>query len=362
MTLLQHSELITLERGPYTEYWIRSPKKLLDVQESIRTIFEFLQTSGADVVSARLFGNGESLKTAAGLIDSLMGNMAIPPVKLLQNDINGSDGLEVQVYAVSGTTTQPVYLGGDCVGRSFQDRYARYFWFNVLPENPLDTPYAQTKSVYSKALRILGNLGLTFSNTLRTWLFASDILSWYDQLNQARNEFFETHGVYDRLVPASTGIGLDNPSDALLTTQFLAVEPLSDEVTIQQAASPLQNSAMDYKSAFSRAVTLTAPDHCRLSISGTASIDKSGKTVFLDDIDAQIDLTMRVVEAILQEAGMEWSDTACAQAYFKHAKDFGRFDAYCRTHLVQLPVVKLQADVCRDDLLFELELDAVKLM
>src|SRR5210317_2265975 len=101
MTQLQQSELISLELGPHTEYWIRSSNKPLPAQEKIQDIFEFLNTSEAGAVSIRLFGNSESLKTAAGLIGSLMGDIAIPPVKLLQDDTAGPDDLEVQVYAVS---------------------------------------------------------------------------------------------------------------------------------------------------------------------------------------------------------------------------------------------------------------------
>jgi enamine deaminase RidA (YjgF/YER057c/UK114 family) len=101
------------------------------------------------------------------------------------------------------------------------------------------------------------------------------------------------------------------------------------------------------------------PDHSRLFISGTASIDKDGKTIFLNDTAGQLEFTMKVVKAILNEAKMDWSNAVSSMAYFKHSRDFGLFDNYCQKHNLKLPHIKVQADVCRDDLLFELELDAV---
>jgi hypothetical protein len=46
-------------------------------------------------------------------------------------------------------------------------------------------------------------------------------------------------------------------------------------------------------------------------------------------------------------------------AYFKYGEDFDLFDQYCRRAEIKLPHVKVQADVCRDDLLFEIEVEAI---
>ena len=56
---------------------------------------------------------------------------------------------------------------------------------------------------------------------------------------------------------------------------------------------------MDYKKSFSRAVQVRGGHLRRLFISGTASIDKDGNSVYLQDTSAQINRTMEVVEAIL---------------------------------------------------------------
>ena len=103
------------------------------------------------------------------------------------------------------------------------------------------------------------------------------------------------------------------------------------------------------------------PDHRRLYVSGTASIDKEGRTVFLDDTRAQVRLTMEVVQAILQSRDMDWADVTRSLAYFKRAEDAPLLGTYCRDNdLAPFPVIVAENDVCRDDLLFEIEVDAVQ--
>jgi enamine deaminase RidA (YjgF/YER057c/UK114 family) len=348
-----------LDRGGRKEYWINSIENCGRGGSVIQNAIDHLKTLGAKAVSIRLFGNRTDVEQACRFVRSLLEENVCPVLAMIEKD-NAPLPLRVQIYAVAGMRSEPLYYDDTLVGRLFEDDAVRYIMLTIFPDSPDESSYTQAKRTFEKAHTILASFGLGFSNTIRTWLYAADILSWYGELNRARNEFFTTHGIYDKLVPASTGIGLANPAGAALAMQVLAVAAKSNEVRIQAAQSPLQNPALDYKSAFSRGVQVFAPDHQRLTISGTASIDKNGRTAFVGDTAAQVDLTMRVVSAILDKAKMKWSDAVSGLVYFKHANDFGLFDAYCTEHEITLPHIKICADVCRDDLLFELELDAVK--
>jgi len=96
-----------------------------------------------------------------------------------------------------------------------------------------------------------------------------------------------------------------------------------------------------------------------LHISGTASIAPDGATEFVGDVQAQIERTLEVVQAILRQAAMEWSDAVRGIAYFREAKDMVLWDAARQALSLPLEVeLVVHADVCRDDLLFELELEA----
>ena len=353
-------ELRSLKRESCQEFWISSTENHDRGINIVKSALERLKTHDAQPVSIRLFGSAADLEEAAVFLSSQTEETTCPPLLILPDNASDNTPLNVQIHAISRANSKTLYFEDAVVGRMFEDAYTTYYMLTLNPDTLQENEYAQTKNLFEKAHRILQSVGLGFNSTIRTWLFARDILSWYDQLNQARNEFFDTHGIYDQTVPASTGIGAANPSGSAITAQLLAAVPKGGDMAIQVANSPLQSSALDYKSSFSRGIKVLQPDCQRLYISGTASIDKAGKTVFLDDTPAQVDLTMRVVEGILNDAGMNWSDVASSLVYFKHDGNFGLFDDYCQSRQIDLPQIKIIADVCRDDLLFEIELDAVK--
>ena len=94
-------------------------------------------------------------------------------------------------------------------------------------------------------------------------------------------------------------------------------------------------------------------------ISGTASIAPDGVTAHVGDVEKQVALTMAVVEKILESRRMSWADVTRGIAYFKDIGEAAVLERYCRDQgLLDLPVVVSSADICRDDLLFEIELDA----
>jgi len=74
-----------------------------------------------------------------------------------------------------------------------------------------------------------------------------------------------------------------------------------------------------------------------------------------------VELTMKVVEAILHTRGFSFTDLTRAVAYFKKMNYAHAFADWCRARsFSSLPVISAHCDVCRDDLLFELEADAIK--
>jgi len=219
----------------------------------------------------------------------------------------------------------------------------------------------QAKQVFETAAAILESQGFVFADTVRTWLYLEGLLGWYKEFNAVRTKFFEEQGVFDRMVPASTGIGARNQHGAAIVCGLLAVKPKAPGVSIVATDSPLQGSAMSYKSSFSRAVEMSFPTHKALMISGTASIDKEGRSIHIGDTPRQIETTMQVVEALLESRGMGWSDVSRGVAYFKDMGERGLLKDYCASRgIPPMPLALAHTDICRDDLLFEIELDAVK--
>jgi enamine deaminase RidA (YjgF/YER057c/UK114 family) len=159
--------------------------------------------------------------------------------------------------------------------------------------------------------------------------------------------------------PASTGIGARNVSGAALEVAAWAVQPLDASARAEEIGSPLQCPAPAYGSAFSRAMEVASGGRRRLFISGTASITPDGRTAWVGDIARQVDLTMEVVGAILQSRGMAFSAINRATAYFKSPVYVKYFEQWCVEHDQRaLPYVAVESIICRDDLLWEIEVDA----
>ncbi|MBE7501619.1 MAG: translation initiation inhibitor [Verrucomicrobiales bacterium] len=267
----------------------------------------------------------------------------------------------IQVHALAGREVQPLRVGGRTLGAAFEDDHARYCVLAGLqPRDPHASRATQTRELLALMQEALANAGLGFGDVFRTWFYLDDILDWYGEFNAARNEFFRHQGVFDRLVPASTGVGGRNAARTAVVADLMALRPKTDAVRCIAVPSPLQCPALEYGSSFSRAVEVSMPHQRRLYVSGTASILPDGRTAHVDDVEAQVALTMDVVGAILESRGLTWTDTVRGIGYFKNMADAPVFARWCAARdLSAWPVIVTKNDICRDDLLFELELDAV---
>ncbi|AHF93418.1 translation initiation inhibitor [Opitutaceae bacterium TAV5] len=261
-------------------------------------------------------------------------------------------------------------IGGAPCGVTWETGSARYLLLGALVPPDISAPRdVQSAALWETLKTRLETNGFSLRNLVRTWFFNDHILDWYADFNRVRNAFFTANNVFGTLVPASTGIGASNSAGAALTLDALAVAPFPSAATTptptpletRAVASPLQCAAYDYKSAFSRAVEITTPDGRHLLVSGTASIEPGGRTAHPGDLDSQIDLSLRVVAAILESRDMAWTDVARAILYFPDISWMPRFETR-RTALglPPLPAIHAHCDICRDDLLFEIELDAWK--
>lgn len=286
------------------------------------------------------------------------------PLTLLHGDAcSGSTITGTQFIALSGAELHPVMDGDRKVGNWYDTADARYCLLGDLRADDLSLGREeQAQAVFEKMEILLKQADMEFTDIARTWLYLNNLLEWYDEFNVVRTNFFKEKGTFDKMVPASTGIGAGTAAGEEMVAALLAVKPKNDGVKVFPVPSPLQCPALDYKSSFARAVEIDQPGSRLLTISGTASIEPGGKTVHLGNTEKQIELTMEVVHEILKSRDMDWENTARAIAYFKDVREAHLLEKYCLANgLPELPVAISHADVCRHDLLFEIELDAVKI-
>ncbi len=128
------------------------------------------------------------------------------------------------------------------------------------------------------------------------------------------------------------------------------------------------NEAYDYPrpSSFSRALSIDIGDATLLLISGTASVDQDGQTIHEGDFRAQCWRTYRNITTILESESMTWQNIVRTTCYLRDIerdyKDFNevRTAFFHWLGLDPLPAsTGIQARLCRDDLLVEIEAIAV---
>jgi enamine deaminase RidA (YjgF/YER057c/UK114 family) len=257
----------------------------------------------------------------------------------------------------------PVIYKNRVVATKYETLTAEYLLImGVLPEDLTASRKEQASQAFEALDEVVQSAGFTFDHVVRTWLYMDRILEWYDELNDARDAFFEKKGIFTRgFIPASTGIGVGNTAGAAMAIGALAIrsKPTIGKMTVQMVDSPLQCSALAYRKSFSRAVEIDSPQGRTLLISGTASIEPGGETIHVGDPEKQIELTMEVVKAILESRGMDFSKSIRAIAYIKRPEYRVYWQQWLKkNNLPSSFAEEVYADVCRDDLLFELELDA----
>jgi 2-iminobutanoate/2-iminopropanoate deaminase len=133
-------------------------------------------------------------------------------------------------------------------------------------------------------------------------------------------------------------------------------------------AHQVLNEAYAYPrpSSFARGIRFNPGETSMLLISGTASVDEAGLTAYVGDFRAQLWRTYRNITALLSAEGATWHDIIRTSCYLRDIerdyKDFNevRTAFFGWLGLDPLPAsTGIQARLCREDLLVEIEAIAV---
>lgn len=222
-----------------------------------------------------------------------------------------------------------------------------------------------TEIAYQEIFDALNETG--HRHLVRIWNYLSDINvhadgeERYRQFNSARQSAFRKSGrAIMGTVPAACALG--SPSGNPLSIYFLAARQPP-----RMIENPRQTSAYHYppkfgmhSPIFSRACVWGEGRDSKLFISGTASI-VGHESIHPGNVSAQTRETMANIQALIQEANRTIGTSRFSlsglqlKGYVRRPADLGIIEAA----LSELPrpasIVYLQADICRDDLLVEIE-------
>lgn len=176
----------------------------------------------------------------------------------------------------------------------------------------------------------------------------------YRQFCSGRRDGMQ-HYFEDSGFPAATAIGHAEPTGVL---QLYCLAAASPGLRIE---NPRQLSAWHYprqygpvSPSFARAMRLPGDD--ALAISGTAAI-QGHSSRHGNDLDAQLSETLTNIRALLDAGAMPGALGANSplKVYVRHSEHMAAVDAFLVHHLPDAPRLLLQADICRRELLVEID-------
>jgi enamine deaminase RidA (YjgF/YER057c/UK114 family) len=361
-----------IESSAATEIYITAtPGSDESMQQKAQEIFsgirDILYSEKAHILQERVFGTQSVMEKVLRIRSEAYADIddGITPSALFGKEGMCAPIAGVQVHVVrSDTRPEAIVLDGTLCGRIIRVPGRNYLTLSGITADQSTQksgePAEQAKVMMEKAESVLEQFGIDFLSVPRTWMWLSDILSWYDDFNQVRNKFFTERGLIGKdsrqSMPASTGIGLYPAEGGKCAMDLTAVLEPNDSIKFLGAVGK-QQCALEYGSAFSRASRSITPAGETVFVSGTASIDAAGDTTNIGDALGQINSTIENVRAVLRDMNTADEDVVQAIAYCKTTEEEEIFNTVKDS--LPWPWITMICDICRPELLFEIEATAM---
>ncbi len=313
-------------------------------------------------------------------VEKFFGDSQPATACVAQSPENGSFvGLEVSLHYSS--INKLVYKKFENIPYVVVDHnsYKEVFVSGITGKNDEDIQRISDKA-FSLMEKILETESMDFSNIVRQWNYIEDITSLsvnsqkyqhYQVFNDVRSDYYNK-SKFNNGYPSATGIGTEAFG---VIINFIAVSNASN-VKLIPVVNPEQIDAHRYsqkvlvgeeyhKSSpkFERGKLVVTDEGSKMYISGTAAI-VGEDTLFPGDVEKQTMVTINNIKQLVKNAlTLQSKDTQLSdrnkytyiRAYVKYKKDIDIVMEICEKHFASECFQYLISDICRDDLLVEIE-------
>lgn len=235
----------------------------------------------------------------------------------------------------------------------------------LIDESRFENITLATRYAYQKVTELKEQLG--YIHNTRMWNYFPDIneetlgQERYKQFCEGRHEILADKNNLQKNFSAATAIGSQGPG--LMVLSLSTRQPVSHVENPQQISAYLYPRNYGRKSpSFARATSMTLKMADHLYVSGTASII-GHQSQYQCDVKNQTRLSLDNIEALLNHAKREnecfpvtLDNLTLLKVYIRQAEDFQTIKTIMQQRTrKKTPIVYLHGDICRKELLVEVE-------
>ncbi len=302
----------------------------------------------------------------------------IVPVTLVPQYLLPNGGVSLDIYMLEGDVAIDfAQHDGVCYGLIEYEGESLLFIEGIPATNFAESVQMQSREVFNRLEDVLSRHNFAVDDIVRQWNYIGNIVACregkqnYQEFNDARSRYYQS-GRWANGYPAATGIGaagegiivgciafkrtdsrgiypIDNPLQ-------VAAHVYSKQVLIDDAADAVKSTPK-----FERAKLIEFADRACCFVSGTAAIRGEQSATQLSAA-AQTEMTIENIEHLvskdnLARYGCKPYDLSYAKlhVFVKHADDYRAVREVVETAYPHLSATYTIADVCRSELLVEIE-------
>ena len=304
----------------------------------------------------------------------------IVPVTLIPQYLLPNGGLSLDIYTLEGNTEISFKeMEGICYGLIESNEESLLFVEGIPAADFSNSVQHQSDEVFGKLDKILSLHGFAVDDIVRQWNYIGSIVSHregkqnYQEFNDARSRYY-AKAEWCNGYPAATGIGTSG--DGVIVGGIAFKRTKGEEKGIYPIDNPLQVAAHIYSKRvliddatnavkstpkFERAKLIETQRGACCFVSGTASI-RGEESVDSGSAKLQTIKTIENIEYLISKEnlmrfGCKPYDLKYLQlqVFIKNSQDFEDIKSVVEETYPQTPVIYTVADVCRSELLVEIE-------
>lgn len=320
----------------------------------------------------------QSLEAFRGSVCNILGRRI--PVTLVPQSSLPSGGLSLEIYTLS-SDSEVLFdeRDGVCYGIMENESYSLLFTEGIASSDFSDGVQSQSDEIFSRMDSLLDSYGFCASDIVRQWNYIGNITCHrdgrqnYQEFNDARSRYYGKVR-WDNGYPSATGIGADTDGIIVGCVAFRTADRAA--CGIHSINNPLQVPAHEYsrdvlvddsrdavKSTpkFERAKLIEMNGKAFCFVSGTAAI--RGEESMEDSCARQQTIqTLENIDCLVSGENLfrygcrEYElSLANLHVYVKNPEDLEQVKTVVEESYPLVPTVYTVADVCRKELLVEIE-------